>query len=78
MGVVPKSFNNIKYALDCLMLSILMGMMTSGGVVWGWMCEYIYPYDDPYNPYLSPERKLRLGTMELINKGIISESIAPL
>ena len=28
---------------------------------WGWMCEYIYPYDDPYNPYISPERKLRLG-----------------
>jgi hypothetical protein len=28
---------------------------------WGWMCEYIYPYDDPYNPRISPERKLRLG-----------------
>jgi hypothetical protein len=31
------------------------------GLSWGWMCEYIYPYDDPYNPWISPERKLRLG-----------------
>ena len=29
---------------------------------WGWCCEYIHPYDDPYNPYISQERKLRLGT----------------
>ena len=28
---------------------------------WGWMTTYVFPYDDPYNPYLSPERKLRLG-----------------
>lgn len=28
---------------------------------WGWMACYVFPYDDPYNPYISPERKLRLG-----------------
>jgi hypothetical protein len=27
----------------------------------GWMQEYIYPYDDPYNLTISPERKLRLA-----------------
>jgi hypothetical protein len=27
----------------------------------GWFLEYIYPYDDSYNPTISPERKLRLG-----------------
>lgn len=27
----------------------------------GWMREYIWPYDDMYNPTVSPERKLRLG-----------------
>lgn len=28
---------------------------------WGWMTTYIFPYEDYYNPYISPERKLRLG-----------------
>lgn len=27
----------------------------------GWMCMYIYPYDDIYHPTLSDERSLRLG-----------------
>jgi hypothetical protein len=27
----------------------------------GWMSEYIWPYDDWFNPSPSPERKLRLG-----------------
>ena len=27
----------------------------------GWFEEYIYPYDDPYNLTISPERRLRLG-----------------
>ena len=27
----------------------------------GWFQEYIYPYDDPYNLTISPERKLALG-----------------
>ena len=27
----------------------------------GWMQEYIWPYDDMYNPTVSPQRKLRLG-----------------
>ena len=28
---------------------------------WGWMATYIFPYEDYYNPIISPERKLRLG-----------------
>jgi hypothetical protein len=27
----------------------------------GWYREYIFPYDDPYNLTISPERKLRLA-----------------
>jgi hypothetical protein len=27
----------------------------------GWYQMYIYPYDDWYNPTISPERKLRLN-----------------
>lgn len=27
----------------------------------GWMREYVWPYDDWYNPTPSPQRKLRLG-----------------
>ncbi len=27
----------------------------------GWMREYIWPYDDMYNPTVSDARKLRLG-----------------
>lgn len=27
----------------------------------GWMEQYIWPYDDWFNPIVSPERKLRLG-----------------
>jgi len=27
----------------------------------GWMCMYIYPYDDLFHPTLSDERALRLG-----------------
>jgi hypothetical protein len=28
---------------------------------YGWMKEYIWPYDDMYNSTVSPQRKLRLG-----------------
>ena len=27
----------------------------------GWFQEYIFPYDDPYNITISPERRLRLA-----------------
>ena len=30
------------------------------GLSLGWYMEYIYPYDDAFNPTISPERKLRL------------------
>jgi hypothetical protein len=55
-------FRNIHCIIDCY----------NDGDVWGydefweslsigWMQEYIYPYDDPYNLTISPERKLRLA-----------------
>jgi len=31
------------------------------GLNLGWYMEYIYPYDDAFNPTISPERKLRLA-----------------
>ena len=27
----------------------------------GWMNTYIYPYDDPFNWYISKERTMRIG-----------------
>ena len=55
-------FRNVLYILDCY----------NDGDEWGydefweslsigWFQEYIYPYDDPYNLTISPERKLRLA-----------------
>jgi len=55
-------FRNVLYILDCY----------DDGDVWGydefweslsigWFQKYIYPYDDPYNLTISPERKLRLA-----------------
>ncbi len=55
-------FRNIKYTLSCYTVGDKYGYDDFWEALsWGWCCEYIYPYDDPYNPYLSPERKLRLG-----------------
>ena len=57
-----ESFNNIKYALDCYNTDYPYGYNDFWEALsWGWMCEYIYPYDDPYDLRMSPERKLRLG-----------------
>ncbi len=55
-------FRNVLYILDCYDDGDEWGY----GEFWeslsiGWMQEYIYPYDDPYNLTISPERKLRLG-----------------
>ena len=55
-------FRNVLYILDCY----------DDGDEWGyrefweslsigWMQEYIYPYDDWYNPSYSNERRLRLA-----------------
>ncbi len=55
-------FRNVLYILDCY----------NDGDGWGyeefweslsigWMQQYIYDYDDPYNLTISPERKLRLS-----------------
>ena len=55
-------FDNIPYILDCYDDGDEWGY----GEFWeglsiGWFQEYIYPYDDPYNLTISPERKLRLA-----------------
>ncbi len=55
-------FRNALYILDCYDDGDEWGY----GEFWeslsiGWMQEYIYPYDDPYNLTISPERRLRLG-----------------
>ncbi len=57
-----EGFNNIKYALDCYNEGNEYADEDFWEALsWGWMSEYIYPYDDPYDPRISPERKLRLG-----------------
>jgi hypothetical protein len=56
-----EGFRNIHYILDCYETVEHFPDDFWEGLSWGWCCEYIYPYDDPYNPYISPERKLRLG-----------------
>jgi len=55
-------FGNILYILDCYDAGDEWGY----GEFWealsyGWMAEYIYPYDDWYNPSYSNERRLRLA-----------------
>jgi hypothetical protein len=55
-------FHNVLYILDCYNDGDEWGY----GEFWeslsiGWMQEYIYPYDDPYNLTISSERKLRLA-----------------
>ena len=57
-----EGFRNISYIISCYNASEPLWYDDFWEALsWGWMCEYITPYDDPYNPYLSPERKLRLG-----------------
>ncbi len=55
-------FRNVLYILDCYNDGDEWGY----GEFWeslsiGWFQEYIYPYDDPYNLTIGPERKLRLA-----------------
>ena len=55
-------FGNILYILDCYDAGDKWGY----GEFWealsyGWMAEYIYPYDDWYNSSNSKEREMRLG-----------------
>jgi hypothetical protein len=55
-------FRNVLYILDCYDDGDEWGY----GEFWeslsiGWMQQYIYDYDDPYNPTISKERKLRLS-----------------
>ncbi len=56
-----EGFFNIRYIIDCYDTVEHFPDDFWESLSWGWMCEYIYPYDDPYNPWISPERKLRLG-----------------
>jgi hypothetical protein len=56
-------FRNIEYIIDCYITMEHFGYDDFWEALsWGWMTEYIYPYDDPYNIHRpSHERKLRLG-----------------
>lgn len=56
-----EGFRNISYIMDCYETVEHFPDDFWEALSWGWMSEYITPYDDPYNPYISPERKLRLG-----------------
>ena len=49
-------FGNILYILDCYGTQEVWEALS-----YGWMSEYIYPYDDWYNPSYSNERRLRLA-----------------
>jgi hypothetical protein len=55
-------FRNILCIIDCYNDGDEWGY----GEFWeslsiGWFQEYIFPYDDPYNLTISPERRLRLA-----------------
>jgi hypothetical protein len=57
-----EGFRHIEYIIDCRITMDHFGYDDFWEALsWGWCCEYIYPYDDPYDPRISPERKLRLG-----------------
>jgi len=54
-------FHNFLYAWECHDTVEKFPQDFWEALSWGWMEEYIFPYDDPFNPHLSDERKLRLG-----------------
>ena len=57
-----EGFHHLPYILDCYNDGHKYGYGDFWeGLSMGYYEIYIYPYDDLYNPYLSPERKLRLG-----------------
>ena len=56
-----EGFHHLPYILDCYDTVEHFPDDFYEALSWGWMTTYIFPYDDPYNPYISPERKLRLG-----------------
>jgi len=43
------------------------------GLSLGWYMEYIYPYDDAYNPTISHVRQLRLGAKPYVHTIYVSE-----
>jgi hypothetical protein len=57
-----EGFHNFWNCLDCYNDGDTWGYDEFWeGLSLGWYLEYIYPYDDPFNRTISPERKLRLG-----------------
>ena len=54
-------FRNVLYILDCYETVEHFPDDFWESLSIGWFQEYIFPYDDPYNPTISPERRLRLG-----------------
>ncbi len=59
--LVLDGFRNFWNCLDCYTDGDNWGYAEFWeGLSLGWYLEYIYPYDDPYNITISPERKMRL------------------
>jgi hypothetical protein len=61
-----EGFQNFVSAWDCYTYNSWVGDKFIQEDFWftlssGWMQEYIYPYDDPFQIKISQERKLRLG-----------------
>lgn len=55
-------FRNVLYILDCYDDGEQWGYQEFWQALSiGWMQEYIFPYDDPYYPTISHERRLRLA-----------------
>ncbi len=55
-------FRNIEYIIDCRATMDHFGYDDFWEALsWGWMCSEIFPYDDPYNPKLSKQRKMLYG-----------------
>jgi len=56
-----EGFRNIHYILDCYETVEHFPDDFWEALSWGYYQEYIFPYDDCYNPTISKERQLRLG-----------------
>jgi hypothetical protein len=56
-----EGFFHIRYILDCYETVEHFPDDFWEALSWGYYQEYIFPYDDCYNPTISKERQLRLG-----------------
>ena len=76
---IGDGFDNFRYALDCYNCEEYCEFWEALSL--GWMQQYVTPYDDWYNPTISPERQLRLGQRPkppsiAMYKGLTGEYVA--